>query len=165
MSCRRAGTTSSSLSVGTRCLRRISSSASSARCRSCARAAAPTCASSFTARTVPPAALNAARGTGARHTALRGAAVINRTGFLVAIALCRLHNFQRVDALAAFARVRPPGTWRAEYVHALHASFGGPPPQLPQPPAWEAHADAPTGPDPNTLPPPPPPFGAFRSSA
>jgi mRNA-capping enzyme len=86
---------------------------------------------------------------------------INRTGFVVAIALCRLHGMSLVDALAEFGRVRPPGTWRAEYVHALHDSFGGPPPQLPQPPPWEAKADAPTGPDPNMLPPPPPPFGAF----
>ena len=44
---------------------------------------------------------------------------MNRTGFLIVHALCRLHNMPLRAALDAFAAVRPPGLWRQEYAPAL----------------------------------------------
>ena len=66
---------------------------------------------------------------------------INRTGFLIAIALVRLHGYSLCDALDAFAKIRPPGVWREEYIKALHDSFGGPPPPVPEKPE-STHGDA-----------------------
>ena len=68
---------------------------------------------------------------------------LNRTGYVIVRALVDLHGYSLVDALAAFAAVRPPGLWRPEYVKALHERYGGPQPKLPSPPEWarlEAHA-------------------------
>lgn len=67
---------------------------------------------------------------------------LNRTGYVITRALVELQGYSLVDALAAFAAVRPPGLWRAEYVKALHERYGGPQPELPTPPEWaklEAH--------------------------
>ena len=63
---------------------------------------------------------------------------INRTGYLVAIALVRLHHMSVQQALAAFAKVRPPGVWREEYVRTLVAKYGGSMPKLAPPPAWSS---------------------------
>ena len=85
---------------------------------------------------------------------------INRTGFLIAIALVRLHGYSLCDALDAFAKIRPPGVWREEYIKALHDSFGGPPPPVPEKPEWEHRTETLTSrwgggaPPPPTAPPP-----------
>ncbi|KAL1520285.1 hypothetical protein AB1Y20_023751 [Prymnesium parvum] len=65
---------------------------------------------------------------------------LNRTGYIVVRALVELHSYSLIDALDAFGKLRPPGLWRGEYVHALHQRYQGPRPQLPPPPEWEAHA-------------------------
>ena len=46
---------------------------------------------------------------------------INRTGFMVARALCELHDYKLTDALDAFAELRPPGLWRHECVQSPRA--------------------------------------------
>ena len=82
------------------------------------------------------------------------------TGFLIAIALVRLHGYSLCDALDAFAKIRPPGVWREEYIKALHDSFGGPPPPVPEKPEWEHRTETLTSrwgggaPPPPTAPPP-----------
>lgn len=63
---------------------------------------------------------------------------LNRTGYVVATALCRLEpHIPLGEALAAFSEQRPPGLWREQYVRALHDTYGGAIPPLPPPPSWE----------------------------
>ena len=62
---------------------------------------------------------------------------LNRTGYIVARALCDVHGLSLTEALDAFGRARPPGLWREEYIHALHERYGGEMPALPPPPEWD----------------------------
>ena len=65
---------------------------------------------------------------------------LNRTGYVITRALVELQGYSLVDALAAFAAVRPPGLWRAEYVKALHERYGGPQPELPKHPRQQNYS-------------------------
>jgi hypothetical protein len=54
---------------------------------------------------------------------------VNRTGFMVASYLVRRHRLSAREAVHQFTLARFPGMWRQEMLDALHAQYGGPPPE------------------------------------
>lgn len=62
----------------------------------------------------------------------------NRTGFMLVRWAVATGVFKDVrEAVAEFARVRPPGIYKVEYIQKLHFVFGAPPPAaMPEAPPW-----------------------------
>lgn len=62
-----------------------------------------------------------------QHIAIHCAYGFNRTGFIVCSYLCQAHGMTVDEALASFAKARPPGVKHGKFIDELYARYGGSP--------------------------------------